>query len=51
MDKAGSKEWRDYRTMQCTAHRGVTGRDLDKFRKAIVKAAGLRKKEAVKNNC
>lgn len=51
MHEAGSEEWRDHRTMQCTAHSGVTGRDLDEFRKAMIKAAGPRKKEAVKNNC
>ena len=28
-------EWRRHKVMQCTAHEGVTGRELDVFRRGI----------------
>lgn len=51
MDEAGSEEWRQHRTMQCAAHQGVTGRELDDFRMAMTRARGASRNETVKNNC
>jgi hypothetical protein len=31
LDNAGTTEWQQHKTMQCTAHLGVTGMELDAF--------------------
>jgi hypothetical protein len=40
VDKAGSEAWRQHRTMKCTVHRGVTGMEVDAFRRGIVDRGG-----------
>ncbi|KAI9882030.1 MAG: hypothetical protein M1823_006233, partial [Watsoniomyces obsoletus] len=37
---AGTEEWQKHRTMQCTAHAGVTGIDVDRFRRGIRDVGG-----------
>lgn len=51
MDEAGSEGWRQHTTTGCRAHQGVTGRELDDFRMAMIRAAGANRREKVKNNC
>jgi hypothetical protein len=40
LDKGASEEWRSYKTMQCRAHQGVRGVNVDKFRRLVVDGGG-----------
>jgi hypothetical protein len=35
-----TEEWQTHKVMQCTAHAGVTGRELDQFRRGIWDGGG-----------
>jgi len=39
-DGVAANAWREHRTMQCSAHEGLTCRDLDGFRRGIVDRGG-----------
>jgi hypothetical protein len=40
LGEAGTEEWREHRTLQCTRHTGMTGMQLDGFRRGIRDAGG-----------
>lgn len=40
LDKGGGKEWKSHRVMQCKAHQGVSGAEVDGFRRLIVDGGG-----------
>jgi superfamily II DNA helicase RecQ len=40
LGEAGTEAWREHRTMQCTAYTGVTGLELDGFRRQIRDGGG-----------
>lgn len=50
IDKAGSKEQRQHRIMQCVAHQGVTERELDNFQIVITQVRRASRNKTVKNN-
>lgn len=41
LDEAGTEEWRKHKVLQCTAHPGTTGLEVDRFRKMIQDRGGI----------
>jgi hypothetical protein len=40
LDEGGSEEWKQHRVMQCMKHAGLTGVDVDRFRRLVVDGGG-----------
>jgi superfamily II DNA helicase RecQ len=40
LSEAGSEDWRNHRVLQCTAYEGVTGREVDWFRRGMCDRGG-----------